>query len=72
MSVFLFFFSSLKILAKSYLVLIRYGEGWNFGEVAKNGRGINASQFNLSGTGIGRCEVHCFNTFERMSFSSLF
>uniref|UniRef100_A0A1J3ES24 Pullulanase 1, chloroplastic n=1 Tax=Noccaea caerulescens TaxID=107243 RepID=A0A1J3ES24_NOCCA len=30
-----------------------YGEGWNFGEVAKNGRGINASQFNLSGTGIG-------------------
>lgn len=33
---------------------IRYGEGWDFGEVAKNGRGINASQFNLSGTGIGR------------------
>ncbi|XP_027158822.1 pullulanase 1, chloroplastic isoform X1 [Coffea eugenioides] len=30
-----------------------YGEGWDFGEVAKNGRGINASQFNLSGTGIG-------------------
>ncbi|CAN8257182.1 unnamed protein product [Cochlearia groenlandica] len=30
-----------------------YGEGWNFGEVANNGRGINASQFNLSGTGIG-------------------
>ncbi|KFK24885.1 hypothetical protein AALP_AA8G037300 [Arabis alpina] len=30
-----------------------YGEGWNFGEVAQNGRGINASQFNLSGTGIG-------------------
>ncbi|XP_010067208.2 pullulanase 1, chloroplastic isoform X1 [Eucalyptus grandis] len=30
-----------------------YGEGWDFGEVAKNGRGINASQFNLCGTGIG-------------------
>ncbi|XP_073224055.1 pullulanase 1, chloroplastic isoform X2 [Cicer arietinum] len=30
-----------------------YGEGWDFGEVAKNGRGINASQFNLSGTHIG-------------------
>ncbi|EOA19904.1 hypothetical protein CARUB_v10000153mg [Capsella rubella] len=30
-----------------------YGEGWNFGEVANNGRGINASQFNLCGTGIG-------------------
>lgn len=30
-----------------------YGEGWDFGEVAKNGRGINASQFNLSNTGIG-------------------
>ncbi|KAE9589814.1 putative glycosidase [Lupinus albus] len=33
-----------------------YGEGWDFGEVAKNGRGVNASQFNLSETGIG-----CFN-----------
>ncbi|KAJ0045891.1 hypothetical protein Pint_05957 [Pistacia integerrima] len=31
-----------------------YGEGWDFGEVAKNGRGINASQFNICGTGIGR------------------
>ncbi|XP_022945721.1 pullulanase 1, chloroplastic [Cucurbita moschata] len=30
-----------------------YGEGWDFGEVAKNGRGVNASQFNLFGTGIG-------------------
>nr|XP_019066688.1 pullulanase 1, chloroplastic isoform X1 [Solanum lycopersicum] len=30
-----------------------YGEGWDFGEVAKNGRGINASQFNLFGAGIG-------------------
>ncbi|KAF9598351.1 hypothetical protein IFM89_027162 [Coptis chinensis] len=30
-----------------------YGEGWDFGEVANNGRGINASQSNLHGTGIG-------------------
>lgn len=30
-----------------------YGEGWDFGEVANNGRGINASQSNLPGTGIG-------------------
>lgn len=30
-----------------------YGEGWNFGEVANNARGINATQLNLGGTGIG-------------------
>jgi len=30
-----------------------YGEGWNFGEVENNARGINATQFNLPGTGIG-------------------
>ncbi len=30
-----------------------YGEGWNFGEVANNARGINATQGNLYGTGIG-------------------
>ncbi|KAL9992387.1 putative limit dextrinase [Helianthus debilis subsp. tardiflorus] len=30
-----------------------YGEGWDFGEVANNGRGVNASQLNLGGTGIG-------------------
>jgi pullulanase-type alpha-1,6-glucosidase len=29
-----------------------YGEGWNFGEVANNARGINATQFNMAGTGI--------------------
>lgn len=46
-------------------LFIRYGEGWNFGEVAQNGRGINASQFNLCGTGIGRFEVRCFNRFEK-------
>lgn len=34
--------------------LYSYGEGWDFGEVANNGRGINASQFNVGGTGIGR------------------
>lgn len=30
-----------------------YGEGWNFGEVADNVRGVNATQFNVAGTGIG-------------------
>ncbi len=30
-----------------------YGEGWDFGEVAKNARGQNATQINLAGTGIG-------------------
>ncbi|WP_148863119.1 pullulanase-type alpha-1,6-glucosidase [Marinobacter fonticola] len=30
-----------------------YGEGWNFGEVASNARGVNAIQTNMAGTGIG-------------------
>ena len=30
-----------------------YGEGWDFGEVANNQRGINATQLNIGGTGIG-------------------
>jgi pullulanase-type alpha-1,6-glucosidase len=30
-----------------------YGEGWDFGEVANNARGVNATQWNLRGTGIG-------------------
>jgi pullulanase-type alpha-1,6-glucosidase len=30
-----------------------YGEGWNFGEVVNNARGVNATQANLAGTGIG-------------------
>lgn len=30
-----------------------YGEGWDFGEVAGNARGVNATQLNLAGTGIG-------------------
>ncbi|KAJ4972169.1 hypothetical protein NE237_005268 [Protea cynaroides] len=50
--------SSLQILSKEKngidgSKIYIYGEGWDFGEVAKNGRGINASQFNLHGTGIG-------------------
>ena len=28
-----------------------YGEGWNFGEVADNARGVNATQRNMAGTG---------------------
>ncbi len=30
-----------------------YGEGWDFGEVAGNARGINATQYNTAGTSIG-------------------
>jgi pullulanase len=30
-----------------------YGEGWDFGEVAANARGENATQLNLAGSGIG-------------------
>ena len=30
-----------------------YGEGWNFGEVADNALGVNATQLNMAGTGIG-------------------
>lgn len=30
-----------------------YGEGWDFGEVADNARGVNATQINLAGSGIG-------------------
>lgn len=33
--------------------IVIYGEGWDFGEVANNGRGINATQINMAGTGIG-------------------
>ena len=30
-----------------------YGEGWDFGEVADNARGLNGTQENMAGTGIG-------------------
>jgi len=30
-----------------------YGEGWDFGEVVNNARGVNATQLNIGGTGIG-------------------
>ncbi|AKT39497.1 pullulanase-type alpha-1,6-glucosidase [Chondromyces crocatus] len=33
--------------------LVIYGEGWDFGEVAGNARGDNATQRNMAGTGIG-------------------
>ncbi|MCB9418815.1 MAG: pullulanase-type alpha-1,6-glucosidase [Ardenticatenaceae bacterium] len=33
--------------------ILIYGEGWNFGEVANNARGVNATQMNMAGTGIG-------------------
>jgi pullulanase len=35
------------------IAIYLYGEGWNFGEVANNARGANATQHNLAGTGIG-------------------
>ena len=34
--------------------LFSYGEGWSFGEIAGDRRGVNACQHNLAGTGIGR------------------
>lgn len=33
--------------------ILIYGEGWDFGEVWHNSRGINATQINLAGSGIG-------------------
>src|SRR6185295_5629929 len=30
-----------------------YGDGWNFGSVANNALGVNATQANMAGTGIG-------------------
>jgi pullulanase len=33
--------------------IVIYGEGWNFGEVADNARGVNATQFNMAGSAIG-------------------
>lgn len=40
-----------------------YGEAWDFGEVAMNQRGRNASQQNLGGSRIGafndRCDAAC-------------
>lgn len=30
-----------------------YGEGWDYGEVGNNARGVNATQRNMAGTGIG-------------------
>jgi pullulanase-type alpha-1,6-glucosidase len=33
--------------------IVLYGEGWNFGEVANNARGRNATQMNIAGMGIG-------------------
>ena len=32
--------------------VLMYGEGWDFGEVAGNKRGVNATQRNLAGTGV--------------------
>lgn len=34
-----------------------YGEAWDFGEVAGNQRGTNASQLNIAGTALGAPSV---------------
>ena len=39
-----------KIDGKS---IYMYGEGWDFGEVSHNARGVNATQWNMQGSGIG-------------------
>ncbi|KAH7537078.1 hypothetical protein FEM48_Zijuj03G0053900 [Ziziphus jujuba var. spinosa] len=44
----------------------RYGEGWDFGEVAKNGRGVKSSQFSLPGTGIGRIKSSKYSSSNGM------
>ncbi len=56
-----------------------YGEGWNFGEVADNARGINATQLNMAGTGIGTFNDRIrdairggnpFSDYEKQGFSN--
>jgi pullulanase len=42
-----------KALHKIDPTLYLYGEGWDFGEVANNALGENATQVNMAGTGIG-------------------
>ena len=42
-----------KALHKIDPTIYLYGEGWNFGEVGNNALGINATQANMAGTGIG-------------------
>lgn len=42
-----------KALRKIDPTIYLYGEGWNFGEVANNALGVNATQANMAGTGIG-------------------
>lgn len=41
------------IAADATIPYTLYGEGWDFGEVAGNARGVNATQKNMAGTGIG-------------------
>lgn len=42
-----------KALQEIDPTLYLYGEGWDFGEVANNALGENATQVNMAGTGIG-------------------
>ena len=45
--------AALDALGDAGKAVYLYGEGWNFGEVADNARGVNAVQRNMAGTGIG-------------------
>ena len=53
-----------------------YGEGWDFGEVASNAFGENATQANMAGTGIGtfndrgRDAIRGGGAFDRGAFAS--
>jgi pullulanase len=42
-----------KVLRQIDPTIYIYGEGWDFGEVANNSLGINGTQANMAGTGIG-------------------
>ena len=42
-----------KVLHEIDPTIYLYGEGWDFGEVAANALGENATQFNMAGTAIG-------------------
>lgn len=43
----------LEVLKDIDATIYVYGEGWDFGEVVNGSRGVNATQLNMAGTGIG-------------------
>lgn len=48
-----------KIFFVDNTFVFRYGEGWDFGEVATNGRGVNASQFTFAELELGG-NIFCY------------